>query len=137
VVPTIYFNGRRSDLSVVDFIREKIHEDTRIVFIDAGRWNYNFEYLFACITPLYDRPPKIYIAADCTPIGKGSFSITSQWPIVFSDYYGNIHTPYADFGTMFFFGWDFEQWELTQNLIAQCVKLYSWLGVVESPVELK
>ena len=40
-----------------------------------------------------------------------------------------------DFGTLFFDDWDFEQWNLTWNLLAECVQLYLRFGVVEAPGE--
>lgn len=53
----------------------------------------------------------------------------------FSDFYNDTHKPIDDFGCNFFTEWDFEQWNLCWNLVANCVQLYLQFGVVQAPQE--
>lgn len=40
-----------------------------------------------------------------------------------------------DFGVLFFSEWDFTQWNLTWNMLANCIQLYLKFGVVQAPGE--
>ena len=45
------------------------------------------------------------------------------------------HKPVDDFGALFFTEWDFDQWNLCWNLLANCIQLYLTFGVVQAPGE--
>ncbi len=79
--------------------------------------------------------PKIYIATNHAIRGDGSSFTDRQWLLGFSDFYNDQHKPIDDFGCNFFSEWDFEQWNLCWNLIANCVQLYLQHGVVQAPQE--
>ena len=83
----------------------------------------------------FARSPKVYLTTNHSISGDGSSFLDRQWNIAFSDYYSDTHKPVDDFGALFFDEWDYEQWNLTWNLIAQSVQLYFKYGVVESPSE--
>jgi hypothetical protein len=149
IMATVYINGKKSDLSTDNFLWDELTEKTRAVFIDDVRPGFDFESQFANITGdwavnykggrrctfPFATSPKMYITTNHALNGEGSSFRDRQWLIAFSDYYNDQHKPIHDFGVMFFDEWDFEQWNLTWNLLAQCVQLYLKYGVVESPGE--
>ena len=55
--------------------------------------------------------------------------------LAFSDFYNDQHKPVDDFGSLFFSEWDFDQWNLCWNLLANCIQLYLTFGVVQAPGE--
>jgi hypothetical protein len=149
IMATVYINGKKSDLSTDNFLWDELTEKTRAVFIDDVRPGFDFESLFANITGdwavnykggrrctfPFATSPKIYITTNHALNGDGSSFRDRQWLIAFSDYYNDQRKPIHDFGVMFFDEWDFDQWNLTWNLMAQCVQLYLKYGVVQSPGE--
>lgn len=149
VIPTVYVNGKKKDLLDDQFVWDDVVENTKLVFIDDVLINFNFERLFpnltgdwnvnykgkGRITFPYETSPKIYIATNHAIRGEGASFTDRQWLLGFSDYYNDGHKPIDDFGCNFFTEWDFEQWNLCWNLIANCVQLYLKYGVVQAPQE--
>jgi hypothetical protein len=149
LIPTCYLNGKGIDIKGDRFVWDELTERHRCVVIDDTEKDFNFEMLFANITGDWNvnykggrrctfpfaTSPKIYISTNHAIRGEGSSFRDRQWLLAFSDYYNENHRPPDDFGLMFFDEWDFEQWNLTWNLIAQCVQLYLRYGCVESPSE--
>jgi hypothetical protein len=149
IMATVYINGKKSDLSTDNFLWDELTEKTRAVFIDDVRPGFDFESLFANITGdwavnykggrrctfPFATSPKIYITTNHALNGDGSSFKDRQWPIAFSDYYNDQRKPIHDFGVLFFDEWDFDQWNLTWNLMAQCVQIYLKYGTVQSPGE--
>jgi hypothetical protein len=149
VLPTISINGKHRDIDKDNFLWDELTEKTKIVFIDDVRTNFPFEFLFANITGDWsvnykgDRratlsfyeSPKIYITTNHALNGEGASFNDRQYKIAFSDFYNDSHKPVDDFGVLFFDEWDFDQWNLMWNLLAECVQLYLRLGVVEAPSE--
>ena len=149
VLPAISINGKYKDIDADNFLWDEMTVKTKIVFIDDVRTNFPFEFLFANITGdwsvnykgnrratfPFHRSPKIYITTNHALNGEGSSYNDRQWKIAFSDYYNDSHKPVDDFGVLFFDDWDFEQWNLLWNLLAECVQLYLQFGVVQAPSE--
>ncbi len=149
VQPSVYINGKVKDLDSDQFLWNDVDIKTKIVFIDDVRTNFNFEYLFANITGdwsvnykgggratfPFNKSPKIYLTTNHALNGEGSSFRDRQWKIAFSDFYNDNHKPLDDFGMLFFDEWDFEQWNLLWNLLAECVQLYLTFGVVQAPME--
>ena len=149
VVPTTYIPGKRPDLFTDQFVWNDVQENTKLVFIDDVLQNFNFEFLFPNITGdwtvnykggrritiPFARSAKIYIATNHAIRGTGSSYTDRQWLLAFSDFYNDTHKPVDDFGTLFFSEWDFDQWNLTWNLLANCVQLYLTFGVIQAPGE--
>ena len=142
-----YIGGKKDKLLDDQFIWDGINEKTRLVFIDDVKQNFDFEMLFPLITGdwmvnhkggeritmPFERSPKIYIPTNHAVAGSGSSFRDRQWIILFSDYYNETHKPVDDFGCQFFTEWEFLQWSLTWNLVAQCVQLYLTYGVLQAP----
>lgn len=144
-----YINGKKRDLLEDQFVWNDVSEKTRVVFIDDVLQNFNFEFLFPCITGdwtvnykggrrvtyPFGKSPKLYIPTNHAIKGSGSSYSDRQWLIAFSDYYHDTHKPADDFGQLFFSEWDYEQWNLTWNLVANCIQLYLQFGVVQAPMD--
>ena len=149
VVPTAYISGKRNDIFSDQFIWNDVQENTKLVFIDDVLQNFNFEFLFPVITGDWTinykggrritipfvKSAKIYIPTNHAIRGTGSSYTDRQWLVAFSDYYNDVHKPLDDFGCLFFSEWDFDQWNLTWNLLANCIQLYLTFGVVQAPGE--
>lgn len=149
VTPTVYIPGKRHDIFNDQFVWNDVQENTKIVFIDDVLMNFNFEFLFPNITGDWSvnhkgegrftipfaRSPKIYIATNHALKGSGSSFKDRQWLLAFSDFYNDSHKPVDDFGALFFSEWDFDQWNLTWNLLANCIQLYLQYGVIQAPGE--
>lgn len=149
VVVTLYLGGKKYDLAKDQFIWTEMSEKTKVVFIDDVRKDFDFENIFPNITGSwtinyksggritldFSKSPKIYLTTNHSISGDGSSFLDRQWNIAFSDYYSDSHKPIDDFGIVFFEEWDFEQWNLVWNMVAQCIQLYFRFGVVESPSE--
>lgn len=146
---TVYINGKKQDLATDNFLWDEVTEKTKTVFLDDVRPGFDFESMFAnitgdwavnykggrrCTLP-FATSPKLYITTNHALNGEGGSFKDRQWLIAFSDFYNDQHKPTHDFGVMFFDEWDFEQWNLTWNMLAKCVQLYLQYGVVESPGE--
>ena len=130
-----------------DALEAAITEKTKVVVIDDCQRDFDFEQLFGLITgewpvdPKNEKPftlpfsisPKIYITTNHAIGGDGGSFEARQWCLAFSDFYSAEHEPKDDFKTRFFSEWDFEQWNLFWNLVAQCVQIYFRFGYVPAP----
>ena len=147
VLPAISVNGKYKDIDGDNFLWDELDVKTKVVFIDDVRTNFPVEFLFTNITGdwsvnykgnrratfPFHMSPKIYITTNHALNGDGSSFNDRLWKIAFSDFYNDVHKPIDDFGTLFFDDWDFEQWNLLWNLLAECVQLYLKFGVVQAP----
>lgn len=147
VMSTVFINGKNADMAKDQFLWDEVTEKTKCIFIDDVRPGFDFEFLFTNITGdwavnykggrrctfPFTTSPKLYIPTNHAINGNGSSFKDRQWLIAFSDYYNETRKPLDEFGVMFFDEWDFDQWNLTWNLLAYCVQLYLNYGVVESP----
>ena len=147
VMPTISVNGKTVDFLKDNFTWDEMTVKTRLAFIDDVRTNFPFEHLFANITGdwtvnykgerratiPFDKSPKIYVTTNHALNGDGSSFDRRQWKIAFSDFYNETHQPQHDFGCLFFDEWDFDQWNLLWNMLAECVQIYFKYGVVQAP----
>ncbi|KAA6348222.1 DNA primase [termite gut metagenome] len=149
VVSIAYVPGKNRDLFNDQFIWNDVVENTKLVFIDDVLRSFDFEQLFPNITGDWSvnykggrrvtfpfiKSPKLYIATNHAVTGTGSSFTDRQWLLAFSDFYNDEHKPVDDFGALFFDEWDFEQWNLTWNLLANCIQLYLKFGVIQAPGE--
>jgi len=149
VMPIAYISGKKTDMFNDQFVWNDVQENTKLVFIDDVLQSFNFEFLFPNITGDWSvnykggrrvtfpflRSPKLYISTNHAIKGmEGSFT-DRQWLLAFSDFYNETHKPKDDFGLRFFSDWEYDQWNLCWNLIANCVQLYLQFGVIEAPGE--
>jgi len=149
VLRTASINGKKRDMDTDNFLWNDVDESTRIVFIDDVRQGFVFEDLFFVITGdwtvnykggrritiPFQSSPKIYLTTNHALKGSDDSHKDRQWLIAFCDYYNSQHKPIDDFGLRFFSDWDFDQWNLTWNMLAMCIQLYLRYGVIEAPGE--
>ena len=143
-----YYNGKAFAASANNrHVWDGVTEKTKVVVIDDCQRDFDFEQLFGLITgewpvdPKNEKPftlpfsisPKIYITTNHAIGGDGGSFEARQWCLAFSDFYSAEHEPKDDFKTRFFSEWDFEQWNLFWNLVAQCVQIYFRFGYVPAP----
>lgn len=149
VIPQVSIGAKNKKLTEDPFIFEEVTEKTNSVFLDDVRVNLDFEFLFPFITGKFlvngkgqkkftiptHLTPKIYISTNHAINGEGSSFTRRQFPIPFSDFYNDKHTPHDDFGMNFFTEWDYDQRNLFFNFMAECVQTYLRFGLVEAPTE--
>lgn len=149
IISIAYIPGKNRDLFGDQFVWNDVVEKTKLVFIDDVLRSFPFESLFPNITGdwsvnykggrrvtfPFNMSPKIYIATNHAIGGTGSSFTDRQWLLAFSDFYNDKHKPADDFGGLFFDEWDYEQWNLTWNMLANCIQLYLTYGVIQAPGE--
>lgn len=149
VMKTLYIDGKKKDIEGDIFIWDGMDEKYKAVFLDDVRTNFNLEFLFANITGdwnvnwkggrrftiPFNQSSKIYVTTNHALNGRGSSFMDRQYLIAFSDFYNDEHKPKDDFGGLFFDDWDFEQWNLFWNLVANCLQIYLKFGCVQAPSE--
>jgi len=149
LVKTLYIDGKKKDIEGDIFIWDGMDEKYKGVFLDDVRTNFSLEFLFANITGdwnvnwkggrrftiPFNQSPKIYLTTNHALNGRGSSFYDRQYIIAFSDFYNDEHKPKDDFGGLFFDDWDFDQWNLFWNLVANCVQIYLKYGCVQAPRE--
>ncbi len=123
--------------------------DTKILFFDDVKANFNFEYLFSVISegimvePKYinkffipfDISPKIVISTNYAVTGQGASNNARRYEFALSDYYSDKRVPVKEFGHLFFEGWDAYQWSLFDSMMMHSVRNYLSRGVIESEKE--
>ena len=138
VVSQFFIDGKQMKRDD-EFLLSGVTKATRNIFIDDVKTNFAFENLFAMVTgPMYVNPkgkdrycipladsPKILITTNHA-INKANENATKRRIIYmeFSTWYNPDHTLVDDFHHMFFDDWDDEQWNLFDNLMAECVMYY-------------
>jgi hypothetical protein len=149
IMPTLYIDGKKKDIEGDIFIWDSMTEKTKCVFMDDVRTNFSLEFLFANITGdwnvnckggrrftiPFNQSPKLYLTTNHALNGRGSSFLDRQYIIAFSDFYNDEHKPKDDFGGLFFDDWDFDQWNLFWNLLANCLQIYLKYGCIQAPRE--
>lgn len=149
VQKTLYIDGKKKEIESDPFIWDGLDEKYSTVFLDDVRTNFSLEMLFANITGDWNAnwkggrrftipfaiSPKIYITTNHALNGTGSSFRDRQYLIAFSDFYNDEHKPAEDFGGLFFDDWDFDQWNLFWNLVANSLQTYIKFGPIQAPGE--
>lgn len=147
VQKTLYIDGKKKEIESDPFIWDGLDEKYYTVFLDDVRTNFSLEFLFANITGDWNAnwkggrrftipfavSPKIYITTNHALNGTGSSFKDRQYLIAFCDFYNDEHKPSHDFGGLFFDDWDFDQWNLFWNLVANCIQIYIKFGAIQAP----
>lgn len=149
VMSTVMINGKRKDLAENNFWLQNVTETTDIVFIDDIRVNFDMEHIFPNITGIWEieqkgkqaitlakeTSPKFYIPTNHAINGKGGSFSDRQFTIAFSDYFNEDYKPVDEFGCLFIDEWDYEQRNLCQNLLANCLQIYFEHGLIKAPMD--
>lgn len=121
------------------FAFDNVTRNTKNIFIDDVKPNFNFKLMYPLITGNFvterkqigklvipvELSPKMLITTNHTI--NSSTEDSSKDRIIymeFSNWYSADYSPYMDFGHYFFSEWDELQWCLFDNLMAECVMYY-------------
>lgn len=149
LIPTFLIDGKQKDIAEDKFLLDGIVDTTQAVFIDDVRPNIEFERFFTLINGYWrinpkgmksftlnrETSPKILITTNHALNGEGGSFTDRQFLIAYSDYYNENYRPVDDFGCLFFDEWDYEQYNLFYNLVANCLQIYFEHGLVEAPMD--
>ena len=121
-----------------EFLYSNVTPRTRNIFIDDVKVNFDFERFFFAVTgdlavnpkggcrfiiPC-EKSPKFYITTNHAINANSRSALARITYMAFSNWYNDSHTPIDDFGHCFFSDWDEAQWNLFDNLMAECVMFY-------------
>lgn len=138
VIAQAGFDGKTFNPSD-DFALDGVTKATRNIFIDDIRTNFNFKTIFNWVTgdlPVNPKgktrfviksedSPKILLTTNHAIKDADQGSVKRRIAYMeFSSWYNQDHTIVDDFGHQFFFDWDEYQWQLFDNLMAECVMYY-------------
>lgn len=120
------------------FIFSDVRKTTRNVFLDdikqefdftkfksriTGELNVNVKQGGRFVIP-YNESPKFYLTSNHALDGLDPSCMARIVFMSFSSWYHDGHSPETEFGHLFFEGWDERQWQLFDNLMAECVMIY-------------
>lgn len=138
IIPQYFIDGKQMQTND-EFLLSGVNKTTRNVFIDDVKPNFDFPSLFPMITadmnvnpkgkdrysvPV-EKSPKILITTNHA-INRATEAASRRRIsyMEFSTWYNPEHNIVDDFGHMFFDDWDDEQWNLFDNLMAECAMYY-------------
>lgn len=142
-----------------DFLYSNVTPQTRNIFLDDVKVNFDFGRFFFAITGdlqinpkgmarytiRQEKSPKFYITTNHAINAVDRSSMERITFISFSDFYNDAHRPIDDFGHSFFVDWSEEEWMRFDNLMCECNQLYlrsmaeSWYrigqGAIQPPMD--
>lgn len=121
-----------------NFVYARVTKDTRLVFFDDVKKNFDFERLFSVITEGmvtekkgkdeeyldYHDSPKIGISTNYAIRGSGNSHDRRRFEIEISQHYNKNNNPRKEFGRMMFDEWPRSEWIQFDNYMIQCCQLY-------------
>ncbi len=134
------------------FLFQQVEPDTKILLIDDVGNNFKIEKLFPAIsegitvekkyqdryTIPFHKSPKILITTNYALRGVGSSYARRMYEFELSNYFSDKYTPIEEYGHMFFYDWNKEQWDLFYSLMIYACQFYLKNGIVESmPVNIE
>lgn len=143
ILPSIKLYGSK-DMERSKLALEKVTTETKLIAIDNIYENFDLSSIFSLITGdivihrrrksslsiPHKRSPKLLLVKD-NPFETSGISYTERmWNLEFSDYYNKSHKPLDDFKNLFIDEWDEKQWSLLNQLLIDCMQLYSQFGMV-------
>lgn len=127
----------------------KVNLDTGIINFDDIRPNFDFTRMFSMLTdemtidkmyqdPItipYEDAPKFYLSSNSSLKGDGESTLARQQIIEFGTFFNAKHTPAIEFGRMFFFDWDADEYARYYCFMIDCLHLYLKEGLITFPLE--
>lgn len=124
---------------------QTVSTDTQVLVFDDVKQKFKFEDLFSVITEgitleyknqpaiqlSVEESPKIIITTNYTLGGVGGSHERRKFEIEFSSYFSYLHTPLEEFGHMMFSDWNEKEWQMFDNFMIDCVKVYLSEGLIE------
>lgn len=128
-----------------NFLYQGVTADTKLIFFDDVKKNFDFERLFSVITEgittekkgkdeiyyEFAESPKIGVSTNYALRGTGNSHDRRKHELEITQYYTKKFRPDHDFGHMMFSGWDEEQWLQFDNYMIMCCQLYLNHGLIE------
>jgi hypothetical protein len=128
-----------------NFLYQRVTADTKLIFFDDVRKNFDFEMLFSVITEgigvekkgkdevYYEHAdsPKAGLTTNYAIRGTGSSHDARRFELEISQHYNKQHTPLKEFGRMMFDEWPKNEWIQFDNYMIQCCQLYLKNGLIE------
>lgn len=135
LMPTVVIDAKKPRLQDDAFLYGFVDERTRAIVFDDCRMNMDFEYFLSQITrgievnpkggARFNIPaPKMLFSTNHAVRGEGNTFERRQYYIAFSDYFHKHRSPRDEFGHNMFYEWDWDQWNLFYNFMANCVQTY-------------
>lgn len=140
LVPQVIIDGKKKNIEEDNHLYETVDERTNVILYDDVRVNFNFEHLFSQITTgitinpkglkRYNiEPPKFIIITNHALNGDDSSNERRQYVISFSDFFNLNRSVRDHFGHQLFHEWDYRQWNLFYNWMANCIQIYLKFGM--------
>jgi hypothetical protein len=149
IIPQVEIGSKSKKMTEDPFLFEGVTEKTKNVFFDDVRTNIDIEFFYPHITGQFSvRPlgekrfflpennkPKLIFTTNHGINDAGGSLRDRIFMLAFSDFYNEHHKPVQDFGKEFFDEWDHDQWNITFNLAATCLKIYFKYGLIPAPMK--
>lgn len=129
-----------------------ISDSTRIILFDDTRKEFDFELLFSIMTSgieivakykdayyiPFEKSPKVIITTNYALNGEGGSFRRRIYEYEVSNTFSDAFRPDQKFGKLFFEDWSEHEWQLFDNFMLHCTKLFLEHGLIESnPVNIK
>lgn len=128
-----------------NFLYQRVTADTKLIFFDDVKKNFDFERLFSVITEgistekkgrdevyyEFGDSPKIGVSTNYALRGAGNSHDRRKLELEISQHYNKDNNPYKEFGRMMFDEWDEKEWIQFDNYMIQCCQLYLKSGLIE------
>jgi hypothetical protein len=129
------------------FLYQGVSPDTKLIFFDDVKKNFDFERLFSVITEGittekkgkdevyidFDDSPKIGVSTNYTLKGTGNSHDRRKHELEITQYYTKKFRPDQEFKRMMFTGWNKAngQWVQFDNYMIMCAQLHLAKGLIE------
>lgn len=131
------------------FAFDGVSPETEYINFNDVKGNFPFQRLFGMLTEdfsyrglyakrvivPYEQSPKFLLSTNFTLRGDGESILRRQHIIEFTDYFNSKHTPFKEFGRMFFNGWDAAEWNKFYSFFIYCITTYLKEGLCAFPIE--
>jgi DNA primase len=135
LVPTVVLDGKKKNISDDNFLYDSVDERTQCIVFDDCRVNMDYEHFFSQITrgiqaekkgvgKQFLSPIRMIFLTNHAPNMEGNSFERRRFLLGFSDYYNAHRTVADDFGHQLFKEWDYQQWNLFYNWMANCIQFY-------------
>lgn len=126
------------------FLYSRINQDTRVLFFEDVKKNFDFERLFSVLTDgvtvekkgineiyfAFKDTPKVLISTNYAIKGSSTSYRRRKFEIEISQHYSDKYTPFDNFKRLLFDDWDIIDWNKFDNYIINCCQLYLTHGLV-------
>jgi hypothetical protein len=128
-----------------NFIFQQVDIDTRLLWFDDVSPKFNLLNLFSVISEgiqiekkfqpkfsiPYNKSPKIVITSNYILLGAGESYDRRRIEFFLEPYYNADYTPEDEFGHIFFYNWDKNEWARFDLFMFNCVNLFLENGIIE------